>query len=145
MGRITLYPSITAAPGVVFVYLGEAPECIDCKVRAICHGLKQGHRYRIVKDREKEHPCQVHEGDKVKVVEYEELPMEIAIPGRKAIEGAIISIEDDICPVGICPAHLLNRRARITSGTKVKVISLLEEIDCPGGKKMKRAIIEIER
>jgi uncharacterized protein (UPF0179 family) len=144
MVRITLYPSTLSIPGREFIYIGEAPECAECKVRVICHDLRPGHRYRIVALREKEHDCAVHDGDKVRVVEYEELPLEIALPLRKAIEGAIVSIDDTECGSRWCEFNRFCRRISLPIGTRVKIISLGPDMECPGGTKMKRAIVEIE-
>jgi uncharacterized protein (UPF0179 family) len=144
MVKITLYPSRLSFVGREFTYIGEAPECSECKIRANCHDLKSGHRYRIVALREKEHDCAVHEGDKVRVVEYEELPLEIALPQRKAIEGAIISIEETECDARWCEFNRFCRRVSLPIGTRVRIISLGQDVECPAGTKMKRAIVEIE-
>jgi len=144
MVRITLYPSSTASVGREFTYAGEAPECASCKVRAICHDLKPGHAYRIVALREKEHECAVHDGGKVKVVEYEELPLEIALPVRKAIEGAIITLEGSECSARWCIWAKLCRASYLPKGSKAKVVALGEELECHIGQKLIRARIQLE-
>jgi hypothetical protein len=144
MVRITLYPSTLVSPGREFIYIGEAPECADCKVRKICHDLKPGYRYRITALREKEHDCVVHDGGKVRVVEHEEMPLEIALSQRKAIEGAIVSIDEAECDARWCEGFHLCRRSALKVGTRVRIVSLGPDIECPGGMKLKRAIVEPE-
>ena len=100
MGKVTLVCSSLAVPGMVFTYIGEEDPCGSCDVRAVCHNLEKGSRYRIVKVREKEHDCPVHEGGKVRVVECEEPPREISISKKKCMEGAVLTLDEYDCPHG---------------------------------------------
>lgn len=144
MARITLFRSSTAKEGTTFTYIGQAPECAECKVRTICHDLKRNHMYRITALRDKEHDCTVHDGDKVRVVEYEEMPLEIAVPVKKAMEGAIITLEGGECAWVWCASHRYCRRAALPEGAKVRILSLGEDLQCANGTKLKRAVVEIE-
>ncbi|MDG6224294.1 MAG: UPF0179 family protein [Candidatus Thermoplasmatota archaeon] len=144
MARITLYRSAAAREGTTFTYIGQAPECAECKVRAICHSLEEGHVYRITALRDKEHDCAVHEGDKVRVVEYEEMPLEIAVPVKKAMEGAIITLDGSECTWAWCASHGYCRRTALPEGARVRILSLGEDLECAKGAKLKRAVVEIE-
>ncbi len=142
MGTITLVSGPLAKEGATFRYVGTADECDGCGLREICHKLKPGRYYKVVKVRKVEHPCEVHVDDKVHVVEVEELPVETSIPQRKALEAALITLDGPECPRKWCPNHALCTLPGDIRGKKVMVLKIGELLECPRGLKLKRAMIE---
>ncbi len=142
MGIITLAGRTLAKEGVEFRYTGPADECMDCGLKAVCHKLTPGRKYRVVSVRDVEHACQVHDGDLVRVIEVEELPIEVSIPSRKALEAALIVLDQPDCPRKWCQNHIL---CTIPSGLKGKKVAIKEIgaiVDCPRDLKLKKAIVE---
>ncbi|MFO8050975.1 MAG: UPF0179 family protein [Thermoplasmatota archaeon] len=140
MGKVSLIGRSLAREGAVFTYIGQADECAECKLAKICHGLESGKRYKVVKVREKEHDCPVH--DKVVVVEVEEVPIEVSLPGRKAMEGAVVELDMEECPRKWCPNQRYCRRDLFHKGQKVTVIAVEEVMDCPRGLGLKKARVK---
>lgn len=143
MGKVSLIGRSLAREGVIFTYSGRTDECTKCKLVNICQNLEKGNRYKIVKVREKEHDCPVHEGGKVVVVEIEEASLELSLPGRKAMEGAVVGIDMDECPLRWCPNHRYCRRELFQKEQKVLVVEVGNDMDCPRGLKLKRSRVKL--
>ncbi|MBN1390593.1 MAG: UPF0179 family protein [Candidatus Thermoplasmatota archaeon] len=143
MGKVSLIGKTLAKEGRVFMYAGPAPECGKCKLNTICQNLAVGRKYRVVKVRDKEHDCPAHDQDKVVAVEVEELPLEMSIPDRKALESAIVTIDGDGCRYRWCDNNHLCRYEGIPKGTKVLLLTIEEDLVCPISLKLKRAVVEI--
>ena len=122
--------------------MGKAEECEECGLKDICHRLKKGRRYRVIGVRKINHPCPVHMNDKVIVVEVEELPLETSIPQRKAMEAALVTLDNSICPMAWCENHALCILPEDIMGKKASVMEIGDELVCPRGLKLKRAIVE---
>lgn len=142
MGIITLAAQPLAEKGKIFRYTGRTEECDQCGLKEICHKLKKGRRYVVVSVRKIDHPCPVHMNDRVTVVEVEELPLEASIPQRKALEAALVTIDDDICPMGWCENHALCTVPEDVRGKKASIREIGEALECPRGLRLKKAIIE---
>ena len=142
MGIITLVAKPLAKEGSIFRYVGMAEECGGCDLKDICHKLKPGRKYHVVNVRNVTHPCQVHLDDKVNVVEVEELPLETSISKRKALEAALVKLDEEQCPMRWCENHILCTLPEDVRGKKVSIKKILEELECPRDLKLKRAIIE---
>ena len=69
MTLVTLVGERLANEDEEFVYLGPNNECKNCKLKTVCFNLKPGRQYKITNVREKQHNCNVHEGNVV-VVQY---------------------------------------------------------------------------
>ncbi|MFW3145919.1 MAG: UPF0179 family protein [Thermoplasmatota archaeon] len=142
MGKVTLVGRSLAREGAVFLYAGQADECSNCRLKDICQNLQEGKRYRIVKVREKDHDCPVHEDGKVSAVEVEEAPLEVSIPERKALEGAVVALEEE-CPLRWCHNHRYCRRDLFPKGQKVALVEVYELLECPRDLKLKRSLVEL--
>lgn len=142
MGTITLASISMSREGAVFRYVGMAEECSECGLKEICHKLSPGRFYKVTKVRDVIHPCKVHDGDQVKVVEVEEMPLEMSIPQRKALEGALISLDEEDCPNTWCDNHFLCAVPDDIKGKKVAVKEVKELLECPRGLKLLRSIVE---
>lgn len=145
MGKVSLIGRSLAVEGQVFTYTGPAPECGECKLNTICQSLTVGKRYRVLKKRDREHDCPIHDQDRVVAVEVEELPLEISIPDRKALESAVVTIEDKGCDRRWCENNRICRIEYVPKGTKIFLISVHEQLRCPKGLKLRRVIAEIRK
>jgi uncharacterized protein (UPF0179 family) len=119
-----------------------APECEPCELRTICHGLVRGRTYRVISVRDKDHPCAVHLDDKAVVVEIVEESVEASVPARKALEGAIVTLEGSECPVKWCSNHHLCTRTYLQQGEKVLIVTVADELECPLGLKLRKVTVE---
>ncbi|MGA1794133.1 MAG: UPF0179 family protein [Thermoplasmatota archaeon] len=145
MGKVSLIGIALAVEGMTFTYLGPTPECEPCKLSKICQNLTPGRRYVLIKIRDKEHECPIHEKGKVIAVEVEELPMELSIPDRKALDSAVVTLDLEACSFRWCPNNRLCRYDNVPKGTKVFLSSVHEELECPRGLKLKRAVAEVRQ
>ena len=136
--------STIAKEGLVFRYVGKAEECSSCEFGSICHNLTQGRRYRVTAVRDIEHECRVHDAGSVKVIEFEELPVEVAIGSRKALEGALVSLDEEECPKRWCPNHVICTRTIYPQGTKALIRKVEEDLECPMELKLKKAEVELK-
>ncbi len=136
MAILTLVGKELAKEGMEFQYIGPLIECRGCKLKKICFALDEGKWYRVVKVRDKEHECKVHNSGKVVTVEVEEIPVEIAIDAKTVVEGETIEFhrinpkdcecEQDLCsPLGL------------RDGTKVKIVEVVGTIKC-GNRDLKK-------
>ncbi len=143
MGKVTLIGPALAQVGQRFRYVGKAEECQACDFQSVCHSLEPGRTYKIVAVRDKEHDCALHLGEKVKVVEIEEEPLEVSLQVKKALEGVLVTMDEDECTKRWCPNHALCTREPYPQSQKVSVVSVDGELECPRGLKLRRAVVEL--
>ncbi len=141
MVTIGLVGKRIAKENFVFQFLGSVSECKDCPLKNICFSLDQGKYYRIVKIREKEHDCKIHDLGKVLTVELEELPVPVAVEKSKAIEGSVLTFSGDECNQIFCNYYDLCNPVGLRTGSKFKIESVLDDIECPKGKDLKRVLV----
>lgn len=99
MAKVTLVGKLNAKEGEEFVFEGVEGQCDSCSLRRTCGVLDEGRRYRVVALRNgRIQKCPLHEGG-VNAVEVEETAVEVAVPSKKAVEGAKVSVS----PPGRCP------------------------------------------
>jgi len=129
---ITLVGEKLAKPGVEFIFYGPAEPCKTCKLAGVCIGnLERGRRYRIVKVRNIEHPCPLHDG-KARVVVVEEPPIEVAIDPRLAVKGSVIKLTFQPCDD---PEKAdLFRPEGLFEGDNVRIEEIVGEIECNSRK-----------
>jgi len=127
---ITLVGEKLAKPGVEFIYYGPAEPCKTCRLARVCVGnLEPGRRYKVVRVRNIEHSCPIHEG-KVRVVEVVEPAIEIAVDPRLAIVGSKIKLK-----LGGCDdpdKESLFYPEGLFDGDTVKVLEVVGEVECNG-------------
>ncbi|MGC8644869.1 MAG: UPF0179 family protein [Thermoplasmata archaeon] len=138
---ITLVPLSLSKTGAVFQYIAPVQECNVCNLKNVCHNLKPGAYYTVLKSREKEHKCLVHEGNKVFTVEVEETERALMIPKSSAKEGAKITYRKPDCDDVDCPLALECILSFARDHSKVK-ISGLGSKKCPRGLDLVEAKIE---
>ncbi|AEH24003.1 UPF0179 family protein [Pyrococcus yayanosii] len=127
---ITLVGEKLAKPGLEFIYYGPAEPCKTCRLARVCTGnLEPGRRYKIVRVRNIEHPCPLHEG-KVRVVEVVEPAIEVAVEPRLAIVGSKIKLSFVDCDDPE-KAELV-RPEGLFEGDTVKILDIVGEFECRG-------------
>ncbi len=136
MPIVTLVGRTNSKEGNEFVYIGPCPECKNCKIKNACINLDKGRKYRVVKVRDKEHECELHEGGVI-VVEVEETPFTTTVDSHGAIENSTFNFEPFDCPHYECLQHGACFPDGLVSG-KVKIISAdKKNVECAMGKNLK--------
>lgn len=130
--QITLVGEGQAIEGHEFVYRGPQPECRPCKVRSACLNQDLGRRYRITKVRDVRHECLLNEG-RARVVEVLAEPPVCSLPERTAIEGATVAYERIVCANAACPNYRTCHPLGIDPGTRLRILDVGDELDCPLG------------
>jgi uncharacterized protein (UPF0179 family) len=129
MTLVTLIGEQLANENEEFIYLGPNNECRNCKLKTVCFNLKIGRHYKITKKREKQHTCNVHEGN-VCVVEVSELPI-VATTVKEIKEGTKSEIEKKECKnIGCIHFNLCTNKA-IQKGKTYTIKKIYDKIDCP--------------
>lgn len=95
---ITLIGKNLAEKGLKFMHYGSSAECEECRFKNTCiDTLEKGRMYIITDVKDTEHPCPIHEGGKVKVVEVERAEIETLVDSKKAFEGSMVMFEFPEC------------------------------------------------
>jgi uncharacterized protein (UPF0179 family) len=126
--QVTLIGEKLAKEGNEFIYNGPNNECRNCKLKTVCFNLKQAREYRIIKVRDKQHSCNVHEG-KVVVVEVNMLPIFASID-KKISEGSETKINKIECKNIGCDFFKTCVNNVIIKDKKYVIKKYYEKIDC---------------
>jgi len=95
---ITLIGTNLAEKGLKFMHYGAASQCEKCRFKATCiESLEGGRMYKVREVKNTEHPCPVHEGGKVKVVDVEKAIIKTVIDSKRAFEGSNIVFSPPEC------------------------------------------------
>ncbi|MCL4328857.1 MAG: UPF0179 family protein [Candidatus Thermoplasmatota archaeon] len=134
MAKVSLIGMDLAKEGIEFTFVQPLKECSPCGVKNVCFNLEPGRSYRIGAVREREHPCSVYEGDKVRAIEVEELEFTANLEySQKLQEGSKITLKSMECGIFTCSnieeCNLMHRR----QGVKATISELAEKLDCPKG------------
>ncbi len=132
MAQITLVGERQAVVGHEFVYVGPQPECRECRVKAACLNQEPGRRYRVTQVRDVSHPCLLNE-ERARVVEVEPAPPACSLPIRGAVEGALVGYEPLVCANAACPNYRLCHPVGIGRGTRLRILEVGAELECPLG------------
>ena len=141
MVLLTVIGKTVAKPGTEFIFMGPNSNCKDCKVKTICFHLGQGVKYKIISARDIVHDCPQHD-EGVVVVQVEEVPREIIISKRQAIEGTTITFDVLKCSQKGCQYHKFCYPIGMESGLKRKVVAVQDKIDCLDGQNLVKVILE---
>lgn len=143
MASITLLGELQAQVGERFVFAGpnDAPDaaCAPCRLKGICFSLEAGESYEVVAVRGKDHPCYLHEGGKVRVIEVERAEHDVILPARGMIEGESILYPERSCEFRGCPFWRECVGAPLRPNFSYKVIQVGEAVPCPLGYALRRA------
>lgn len=127
---ITLVGEKLAKPGVEFIYYGPTDPCKSCRLARVCVGnLEPGRRYKVVRVRNIEHSCPLHEG-KVRVVEVIEPAIEVAMEPRVAIVGSKMKLSFVECSDP--EKENFVKPEGLFEGDVVKVLEILDDFECDG-------------
>lgn len=95
---ITLIGNDLAEKGLRFMHYGAASLCEKCRFKVTCiDSLEEGRIYRVRDVKNTEHPCPVHNGGKVKVVDVDKATIKTAIDSKRAFEGSNIVFSPPNC------------------------------------------------
>lgn len=130
MPLITLVGETMAHAGNRFYFLGPQSECRECKLKTVCLNLEQGRQYEVVKVRDTHHDCEYHE-DGVRAVEIKKVPSMVVLSKKVAIEGSIITFEENDCNMMSCENYRYCHPIGIKTGDKLTVNQNIENVDCP--------------
>jgi len=138
MAFVTLIGKNLAKEGNEFVYVGITKKCRNCKLKTVCSNLKVGRSYRIIKVREKEHACSLHE-EGVVAIEIEKLPFAAAVK-KEQTEGTAISFHEEKCDKISCKNYSLCHPG--VNEKEYQIIEVLEDVKCPLGYKLKKVMLD---
>lgn len=141
---ITLIGKSLAEEGVKFIYYGVSAECDACRFKNTCiDSLEEGRVYVIIEVKETEHPCPIHEGGKVKVVEVERADIEALVDVKKAFEGSMIAFELPECDKE-CTMRDLCFPEGLYEGDKCKIVKTVGKPvnDCIKGLKLSLVLLK---
>ena len=141
MVLLTVIGKTIAKPGAEFIFMGSNSSCKDCKVKTICFHLDQGTKYKIIGARDIVHDCPQHD-EGVVVVQVEEVPRDIVIPKRQAMEGTTITFEMQKCSQRGCQHYLFCHPLGMGSSQKRRIVKVQEKIDCFDGQDLVKVILE---
>ncbi|MCK5397948.1 MAG: UPF0179 family protein [Thermoplasmata archaeon] len=141
MVLLTVIGKTLAKPDAEFIFTGSNSSCKDCKVKTICFHLDQGTKYKIISARDIVHDCPQHD-EGVVVVQVEEVPRNIVISKRQAMEGTTITFEVQKCSQRGCQHYQFCLPIGMESGLKRKVIKVQEKVDCIEGHDRMMVILE---
>jgi uncharacterized protein (UPF0179 family) len=134
---ITLIGINLAQKGLEFTHYGEASACGNCRFKSTCiDALEEGRVYRVEDVKDTQHPCPIHEGGKVKVVEVVKADIMALIDSKIAFEGSNIifkpvNCEDNCKETDLCHPEGLNENDRCKivknlSKTQIKCVKGLD-------------------
>jgi len=138
----TLIGKALAQKGMKFLYVGDTIICKKCEYYKVCQeNLERNRVYEILRVKNIEHPCNLHEGSVV-LVEVKEADIEAIIPTRKAIEGGITEFEPIDYSLIKCKEYRhLCHPPGLFKGDKVQIVKVLEKINCNKDKSFSRVIL----
>ncbi|MCL1978755.1 MAG: UPF0179 family protein [Methanomassiliicoccaceae archaeon] len=133
MAAITLISESQAKEGNKFYYLGPQSECRECRLKGVCFNLEKGSMYEITAVRDQTHECAFNE-DRVRVVEIRKVAQRSAVPKKSAIEGSVITFQEQECGRMDCANYGRCRPCALENGKKYSVIEIEGDAECPAGE-----------
>lgn len=142
MAELTLVPSTLARTGYRFRYQGDPGDeaCDGCPVRSICYRLEAGRTYAVKEVRSVEHPCALHDGDKVRVCTAEPVPSVTTVEARR-LRGTAVTWEPVPCGYPECDKYALCHPAGQPAG-RYEVMDDLGDEECPMHYKLRRVRVQ---
>lgn len=144
---VTLVGELSAKDGATFEYLGMAPACESCKLRAVCHPatLHKHRTYRVVSVRKVHHACPADffEGG-MRVAEVEAMPAESTISASTAARSTAVTHTFEECGA-ICLFKKFCNTPAIPQGTDCKIVQVQGPVDCKVGRDLRFATLEPRR
>lgn len=131
---LTLVPSTLAAKGYRFTFAGpnKGIECAACPFQKLCFGLDPGRRYEVKATRDLQHPCELHEEGKVRVVQVEEMPFTSTIE-RHHLRGTAAPWTPPDCKRPDCENWSLCHPVGHAVGARHAITDQQGAVECPAG------------
>lgn len=146
MPTITLVGEAQAKVGGRFLFAGpnDAPDaaCAPCKLKPTCFNLEAGETYEIVAARDKQHPCFIHDGGKVRIVEVERASHDVILPARGIIEGESFLYPERSCENRGCAMWRECVGSPLRANYSYKVVQVGPPVACPLGYALRKARVE---
>lgn len=143
---VTLVGEATAKAGARFAYLGPAPECDGCKLRAVCHAKELAvHReYEVAAVRDVRHECPAgfFEGG-MRVAEVRAVPVMGTIPAS-AVRGSAVTHAFEECGA-VCLFRRFCDAPALPEGADCAIKEIQGPVDCKVGRDLRFALLEPRR
>jgi hypothetical protein len=144
---VTLVGERAAKEGATFEYLGMAPECESCKLRAVCHPatLHKHRLYRVIGVRKVQHACPADffEGG-MRVAEVEVLPVPSTIAASTAARSTAVTHTFEECGA-VCLFRRLCDTPALAHGADCRIVEVQGSVDCKVGRDLRFALLEPRR
>lgn len=139
---LTLVPDGLAARGFRFTFAGpgQAEECAGCPVRRLCLGLDPGRTYEVQALRDVRHPCALHEGGRVRVVQAEEAAFPATLE-RRHLRGTAAPWAPPDCGRPECPNWALCHPVGHSAGERHAIVAQQGAVECPAGFDLERVAL----
>jgi uncharacterized protein len=142
---ITLIGTNLAEKGLEFMHCGESSVCEKCRFKNTCIDTLEEGRVYIIKDvKDTHHPCPIHDGGKVKVVEVEKSDILALIDSKVAFEGSNIIFNPTSCD-NKCKQKELCSPEGLYKNDRCKIIKNLgkPQIECIKGLDLNLVLLRI--
>lgn len=129
---LTLVPVQLARPGYRFAFTGPnaGEECRDCPFQKLCFGLAPGHVYEVTRVRDVEHPCNLHEPGRVRVVEVQQTAFTSTVE-RRRLRGTAATWTPIPCGRPDCAHWALCHPVGPAQGASYAIEEVGETVACP--------------
>ena len=142
---ITLIGANLAEKDLEFIHCGEASACLKCRFKNTCiDTLEEGRVYIITDVKDTQHPCPIHEGGKVKVVEVEKSEIKALIDSKIAFEGSNIIFNPTPCD-NECKQKDLCSPAGLYTNDRAKIVKNLgkPKMECAKGLDLNLVLLRL--
>ncbi|HKZ58619.1 MAG TPA: UPF0179 family protein [Candidatus Thermoplasmatota archaeon] len=118
---------------------GADAACAPCRLKGICFNLEPGETFEVAAVRDKDHPCYLHEGGKVRVVEVDRATHDVILPARGIVEGGSMLYPERSCEFRGCPKWRQCVGAPLRPNFSYRVVEAGPAEPCPLGFALRRA------
>jgi len=133
MRKVAMVTPAQARTGATFKVLIN-PRCLRCRYYKVCVGrLRHGGKYRVIEVRGTAHLCPLIR-EKMKVVLVEDAPVVAVINAKTAVAGIRTRYEKITCGEMRCKYYRYCAGTLLEKGEKVKIVRVLQGVNCPLGK-----------
>lgn len=137
---LTLLPNPTAGDAFTFLGANQGEECEGCPFTGLCFKLEPLRHYEVITVRAVKHPCKLHDGDQVTVVEVVEAPIQTSVE-TKLMRGTATKWQPIACGRPTCSDYKLCH-PRIEANVQYQIKSDDGAMDCPEGFALTKATLQ---
>ncbi|HLF16485.1 MAG TPA: UPF0179 family protein [Candidatus Thermoplasmatota archaeon] len=143
MAHLTLVPAALAKEGATFRFRGanDGEECQGCPYRRLCFALDSGRTYRVAALRDVTHPCNLHEGRRVRVAEVEEVGFATSLESH-LLRGTATTWSAVPCGRPDCGHYALCHPVGALAGARHAILETGPAILCPAGYTLTRVVLK---